>query len=384
MNASQTSDIGEYRIPDLQPAKYLVATNSQRPGNPNAEMPADKPESIYAATFYPHSTDENSASPIDLGPGIEMRGMDIHMVKVPAVRVRGTVAGIPGDNGGRGRGAVQVGLMPRDGGAAANLRGTARPNDNGFEIRGVQPGSYLLWAKSGNAQAEMFTMQPLDVGNSPINGQVLTLAPAMEIQGHVVLAEKDAQVDLKGVVVRMISQTPSVAGGAPNSKVDPTGQFSLKGIIPLKYQISAGGLPQGCFVQTIRYGGQEITRAGAEFTAKSPVEIVISATAGKISGTVFDKDNRPAARAIIALIPDDQKWSTMQETSSDDTGLFSFDRLRPGSYRVIAWEDMEPGAYQDPEWRKPYETRGASVNVGPRDQQNIQLKVIAVDEMKTR
>src|SRR5581483_4718474 len=123
---------------------------------------------IYAATYYPRSLDEQSATPIEVGAGGESRGIDIRMVEVPAVGVRGTASGIPGGEAGRGRGAVMVGLAPRNGGAVDGARGNVRGAEGQFEIRGVQPGSYLLWARSGNAATEMFASQPVDVGASPV------------------------------------------------------------------------------------------------------------------------------------------------------------------------------------------------------------------------
>src|SRR5581483_7331520 len=87
-----TSDIGEYRLPDLEPGRYLVGVSSRV--LPQTTESGDKPELIYAATYYPRSLDEQSATPIEVGAGGEIRGIDIRMVKVPAVRVRGTVSGI--------------------------------------------------------------------------------------------------------------------------------------------------------------------------------------------------------------------------------------------------------------------------------------------------
>ena len=373
-----TSDIGEYRLAELEPGRYLVGTQSRLP-MATTEAP-DKPEMVYVATYYPRSTDENSASPIDVGPGGEIRAIDIHMVKAPAVRVRGTIAG-GAEPGGRGRGAVQVGLVPRDGGAASVLHGVARPNDSTFEIRGVQPGSYLLWARAGNVPAEMFTSQPLDVSSNTIGGLVLTLAPAQDVPVKISVAESDAQVDLSKTTIRLRPLVPGLGGAAPMARME-NGQFTLRGVTALRYAVSIGGMPQGCYLQSLRYGGQEVTPAGAEFNSRTPLEVVLSSQAGQISGSVTDKNGRPVLRAIVVLIPEDAAVSELQSGNTDDNGAFTFDRLRPGRYKVLAWEDMEPGAYQDPEFRKLYESRAAEISVGPHDQQTAQIRVIAVEEMK--
>jgi len=374
-----SSDIGEYRLAELEPGRYLVGTNSHMP--PATTGAPDKPEMIYAATYYPRSLDENSASPIEVGAGSEIRGIDVRVMNVPAVRVRGSISNAV-DGAGRGRGGVQVGLVPRDGGAANVLHGNMRPNDGTFEIRGVQPGSYLLWARLAAGQpSEMFVSQPLDVGPTAINGVVLTLAPAMDVPVRVTVAESDAQVDLSRVVIRLRPLTPSLGGGAPMAR-SQNGQFVLHGVTPLRYAVNVGGMPDGCYLRSIRYGGQELTPAGADFNSRDPLDVVLSAQAGQIAGTVNDKDGHTVLRAIVVLIPNDASLGDLQAQTTDDNGAFTFDRLHPGQYKVLAWEDMEPGAYQDPEFRKLYIGRAADINVGPRDQQKAQLRVIATDEMK--
>jgi hypothetical protein len=42
--------------------------------------------------------------------------------------------------------------------------------------------------------------------------------------------------------------------------------------------------------------------------------------------------------------------------------------LSPGAYTILAWDDIEPGAYQNPEFLKEVEDRGvkASVERGSR------------------
>src|SRR3989442_10476363 len=76
-----TSDIGEYRLPELQPGRYLVCSNTRNSGRnflmqtPAADPLPDTPEMAYAATCYPSTKDTSLASPIDVGPGGEIRGI---------------------------------------------------------------------------------------------------------------------------------------------------------------------------------------------------------------------------------------------------------------------------------------------------------------------
>ena len=56
--------------------------------------------------------------------------------------------------------------------------------------------------------------------------------------------------------------------------------------------------------------------------------------------------------------------------------------MRPGKYKLFAWEEVDEDLWQDPEFRKNYESRVTEITVGPSETQNTQLRVIAVEAMK--
>jgi hypothetical protein len=197
----QTSDIGEYRIPALQPGRYLVATNqsnrslnmTQTPGN--APLP-DRPDMRYAATYYPSTLGETTAVPVDVTPGGELRGIDIRLVKTAVYRVRGRVAAPEGLR------PQIVMLMSKDG--ARNVPGgPARPPDYRFEIAGVPPGSYTLFAQMGDRQQQMVAFQPIEVQNRHVDGVVLS-GGRRRHQRNREGRERDGPLDLSRVNVMLI------------------------------------------------------------------------------------------------------------------------------------------------------------------------------------
>src|SRR5262249_5250882 len=80
-----SSDIGEYRIPNLDPGRYLVPTMPRMNGangfqTPSNEPLPETPEMSYAGTYYPSTPEEASAAPVEVGAGGEIRGIDIRLV----------------------------------------------------------------------------------------------------------------------------------------------------------------------------------------------------------------------------------------------------------------------------------------------------------------
>src|SRR5207248_2679210 len=97
-------DIGEYRIPSLDPGRYLVSTNSRNQSSnmmqtPSTEPLPDTPDMVYAATYYPSTMDSANAVPVDVGAGSEIRGIDIRLRKTQVFRIRGKVANATGGRG---------------------------------------------------------------------------------------------------------------------------------------------------------------------------------------------------------------------------------------------------------------------------------------------
>jgi hypothetical protein len=416
-NSGETNDVGVYRIPALDPGQYVVSTAALNPqrGGPGAgpfgrggaqQQPLpETPESIYAATYFPNAQDTLAAVPVDLAAGSELSGIDIRLRKTRVYRVRGRVTNVPatvatasagGGRGGMGGpgmgGSVMVTLVPQDGTRPGGPGSAARAPDYSFEIRGVSPGSYTLMATTGNpgggpggrggastgGQTGMMAVQQVQVGNNHLEGVVLNLAAGAEIQGSVKIEDTTAP---PAVANMNVSLRPSIqSGGAPRAKVAEDFSFTLSGVSPLPAAVTVTGVPDGCYVKSIRFGGQEVPEDGISMASGGIMQVILSATAGQITATIVDKDGNPVSGATVALYVKDGPASSAKSASSNDSGAATFRGLKPADYLVIAWEDIPSGAYLDPLFVKPYESRGETVKVGASAQQAVQIKVIPAEE----
>ena len=336
-------------------------------GTPNSRF-GETPQLEYAPTYYyPNALSQDAASPVEVGAGVEVRGIDIHLVKVARpryFRVTGKVIG------------AQPGIE-----ISMSFSGRASPPDYVFDLVNVPAGQHTIIAHVYSGGPEAYAIENLTVTGN-MTGVILTMRPPPEVAAQIKLAENDKQVNLKGVRVALnrrptFFQDPFAESDAMGKLVFtqpiPPGQYSVN--------INRNSLPDGCFVQKMLLGRQEIAGDEVELQTSTSLEIIFSATAGTITGSASDADGKLFSNPTVALFPPDTR-SRPEKQVVDDDGNFKFTNLRPGKYKLLAWEEVDDGLWQDPDFRKKYENRATEIAVGPSETRNAQVRVIATEEMK--
>jgi hypothetical protein len=143
----QTNDLGEFRIAGLAAGEYIVAASRRL--NPVLSTGAvsrtrQGARTTVATTFYPGTTDQNGASPIALGAGVEVGNITFTAEFVAAHYVSGVVV----DESGTASGGAIVTLMDdARNGVLIGPAGSARTAADGtFSIGDVPAGTYRLSA----------------------------------------------------------------------------------------------------------------------------------------------------------------------------------------------------------------------------------------------
>jgi protocatechuate 3,4-dioxygenase beta subunit len=372
---SETNDTGEYRISNLKPGRYLLQAYNTRPQIDNRY--GNPPNMFYVPVYYPNVLSQEQALPVAVGVGAEVRGIDIHLFKLarpPSVRVRGKVTGLQAGSPV----IVSVSLLPADGGPFGGGNALASPPEHAFELS-APPGQYTIIGNVYSGGPEAYGTGVLTV-TGDVAGVVLAMNPAPDVTGRISLAESGAKVNLQGVRVALTRLSSSLVSEVWS---DAAGKFVFpKPVSSGHYAIvNVRAIPDGCFIREVKFGGKEISWDDFEISASSELEIILSNTAGKIAGSVLDAEGKPFPGSSVTLIPPDGKSRPVRQ-SVDDAGNFQFTGVRPGKYKLLAWEEVDDDLWQDPEFGKDYESRATEITVGPSETQNAQLRVIAVDAMK--
>ena len=379
-----TDDLGDYRIFGLAPGKYYLSANYRRWNVMMAQdrTPGNAPEEGYAPTYFPGTTDPAGAVAIEVSPGAILGGTDLTLRKIRTVRIRGRVANVTGDGLPS---HTMLRLVPRNtsfGGFYAQAVTQALRNRGGtFEFRGVAPGAYLVWAQWSDEGQGYSVSQPVDVGNNNLDDVTVLLSAGVELKGQV-RSEGPGDVSLGNLNISLEAKETAQRGGR-GARTNDDGTFELKNVSSDHYWVNVYGLPPAFYLKSVRMGDVDALESGLDTSpgAAGTLEITISGNGGQIEGSAADSKQKPVPGAVVSLVPDvplRERLMLFKTTATDTTGHFSISGIAPGEYKLFAWQQVEDGAYQDPEFLKPYENQGQAVTIREGSRETAQLKVILV------
>jgi hypothetical protein len=368
--SAETNDLGEYRLYGLVPGKYYL--NAEYTGfEVTVASPKARPKS-YATVYYPNSPAADSAAPVEVAAGAQVRGVDLTLVKIDVFHLRGHVGG-PARN---------VMLQDSAGRVRPIVGGGPKPNGN-FDIPNVPPGSYLVSAESNDGTVREFGRLRVEVGSSDVDGLELTLAPLLEMRGRLVI-ENNRDTRNAHMAVSLTPNDPF--GLAPPTTVFSNGSTEWKNLLPGRYLVGVSGLPDNFYVKSVHHGDADITEAGLDLSQGSAASLTVLASpnGGEIDGSLQDAQQQPSAGSTVVLVPETSKralLSLYRIATTDTTGKFALKGIAPGNYKLFAWELIAPNAWYDADILKLFDSRGEDVSIQEGDRQNKSLKVIAAEDV---
>src|SRR5206468_5595817 len=96
-----------------------------------------------------------------------------------------------------------------------------------------------------------------------------------------------------------------------------------------------------------------------------------------LNGTVRDEERKPIPNVRVGLVlTRHNRIDLFKTTRTGESGEFRFESVPPGDYKLFAWEDIEDGAWLDPDVIELYEGRGTAVAVGSASDQAVTVGLI--------
>ena len=379
----ETNDLGEYRLFGLAPGRYFVSALYAH-WNRTGEGMADDLEvnsQGYARMYYPGTPDRAKASSIVIKAGEEIPSVEMLMRQVLVYHVRGRVYNQITHKPGNGTNIV---LIPKAVGHQwefSDQQAIVQKPDGSFDIPEVLTGTYVLiafWFDEG----KFYTSRTaVDVGNADVEGLGVTIAPGISINGRVIW---DGPPSLeKDELTVMASPTEASFDFGGNTRVNQNGSFTLKDVGDGTYYADLSGQSKDCYVKDVQYAGSSVLEEGFSVARGSAgsLEITISSRGARVQGAVADQDGLPASGVWVAFLPDAAHQSQhrlYKAQTTDQYGHFDLRGITPGDYKLFSWDEAEDGAWEDPDFMKPFyeKGQGESVSVQEGDTKSVNLVTI--------
>ena len=135
---------------------------------------------------------------------------------------------------------------------------------------------------------------------------------------------------------------------------------------------------QNAYIKSIRFGNSDVLIGPLRLEGKPTalIEVVIGRNSGAIDGQVVNRQGTLADVSVV-LVPNVRRRTELYRTTTTDvSGRFHLDRVPPGDYKVFSWEEVEDGAWYDPEFLRANENRGVPIRIVDGQTASVQAEVI--------
>jgi hypothetical protein len=176
--------------------------------------------------------------------------------------------------------------------------------------------------------------------------------------------------------------------GGGGGAVKPDGSFTIRNVNADTYRVRMLG-NDALYIKSVYVNEQP---AKDDEVAVLPgivpsLRIVVSATGGQMTGEVKTEKDQPAQGATAVLVPDAPRRGAMhlyKTANTDQYGKFAIKGIPPGSYKLFAWEGIEPGQWTDPDFLAQHEAKGKAFAIRENDTHTAELTVISAGEETSR
>jgi hypothetical protein len=304
---------GHFLFDDVKPGQYFLCAAAAS-GDPKAEG------EIWAATYFPSSTDSTGAEPIRVDIGISPM-QEIRLRSVPARHIRGIVR----DETGRPAGGVAVTMRGDD------SPSTTTADDGTFDLL-TRDGDWRLTAARKDGYIERQGLAKVTVARHDIENLEIRLALPFSLPFVI-----DREAPPNGPARPVPSMLFLMREDRP-SLVHPAGD-TIPNLYPGRYRIQALNGGPGVYVESTKLG--EVDVYGRFFDlwdGSVPLRITYKFGAPVVRGVVESGEG-----ARIVVFTADESSESYQSFTAGRGGSFQFE-VRPGDYYIVALERIDASA----------------------------------------
>jgi uncharacterized protein (DUF2141 family) len=370
-----------------------------------ARAGATRPAAVtYSPIYYPGTPVATQATMVPVAAGEERNGIDIQLQLVPTARIEGAVS-VPE---GVAPASVAVSLVML-GEALTNAalffessyRTTRLRPDGRFTFASIKPGQYIVGARGQAPGAKpdpnvsfqlgtLWAATELSVDGNDVSNVMLDLQPGLTVSGRIQFDTVDPQSapDPSRFRVNLGAAADQVTFGSAPGTVDMNGAFTIMGVTPGRYSVSASvpGLVPNASTWTLTssiVAGRDTLDVPMEVRPGQHVDgVVLTFTdrPSELTGLVQDASGQPATDYSIIVFAADRAFWTAQSrriksARPDQEGKYTLRNLPAGDYLLVAVIDVEQDEWFDPSYLQRVAPSAIRITIGDGEKKVQDLRI---------
>lgn len=373
----QSDDRGEYRIFNLQPDVYYLRAT-----------PSPSSQAALAPVYYPSSADPQDGVPVKVVPDTESSAIDMPLGRSRTSSVRLKVAFA----GNQGQGVVFT-VVRKDRGVPEIMTFQTKPlGDGAYRLWPFAPGAYEIFAQAQGAASQMDIQtgrMSVNIANYEVDAGMLAVRPNGTLAGRIMAADPlpvaldPARIE---ITFRPMAGSPSTlktTSRDPGGMLRQDGTFTIPNVADGYFRIEVTGLPANVYLTSARYGGMEVMDSGIDIIGGAQGSLALylggPGSVGAVEGVVKTREDQPAGNSLVMIVPAPNRRenpAAFRTVITDQVGSFSVPGLLPGEYTLLAFEDVDADAFQNPELLRDFESSGIKVIVERGRRNILEVRVI--------
>jgi hypothetical protein len=344
-SAKYADERGQFRL-FVAPGKYYLTAGPPltAAGMGPAEIRTDGTSDLaYANTYYPDTPDASTATTVEVKPGGDVTGLEIHL-RSGAVRRNLSVSGVvTGISACAPLVAYQYGETP-DRVSTGNSRGRVDAGGR-FSFDNLPPGYLRLLARCSSGDTELQS-EIVEVHLEPpgASGIQLALTPVtgtLEIVGDGPAAAPAGKATVKLAPTSGMGFGTPGPMGQPSGTVDQDGAFRIAGVTPGRFQVSVDPMPENAYIKAVQLDNTAVSGGTLDFShgVRGPhVKITVSRNGAQVSGEVRASDGGPLLNpnVMVSLVPEPNQTALSRRGASVIDGHYTLKSVPPGKYQLCA------------------------------------------------
>jgi hypothetical protein len=383
LHSGYSDDLGFYRVYGLSPGRYRVCARIEGSGERNG---ANAEGQRLVRTCHLAAVQDTHASDILL-TAADATGIDIRVQRLGTYAITGRVLDASG--------AAADGAHVSATGDLDGVNASARTTQGSFTLTGLLPGRYRLRASIGGAppgdpnppsRDQEVAYADVDVTGADVGDVSLMLSKPTAVSGRVRFTggRPPSPRELRMVV----HATPGELGRdsfemPPQSVVDDSLQFELKGLYSRSLILRVQGIPEGWAMRAIMLGGRNILHLPTDLTAAAATGLAIELTDRVAQPTVRvadDRDPTATTHHVVVGPADPAKWRygfTVVPIGGTADRVVRIGSLNPGDYLVAAVRTDEVYLlWRDPSRLDALRGLATPVSLSAGDRPTIDVRIV--------